>query len=186
MSWDDLRCLACVGHGQTLTSAARTLQTSISTVSRRIERLNNDSSEQIAIKNGNTWTLTNHGKQIAEAAIKFQEQLDKAEADSIDKGKGKLKPRVITLTAPDALISYYLTPVLTDFASREPSIELNIISNPFGKRLGDGSVDMAILLEKPVIGRHIEKKLGQSAMASFVKPAPRRPIGLALTGALTN
>ena len=104
MSWDDLRCLACVGRGQTLTSAARTLQTSISTVSRRIERLNNDSSEQIAIKNGNTWTLTNHGKQIAEAAIKFQEQLDKAEADSIDKGKGKLKPRVITLTAPDAHI----------------------------------------------------------------------------------
>ncbi|MEK9978175.1 MAG: LysR substrate-binding domain-containing protein, partial [Paracoccaceae bacterium] len=92
----------------------------------------------------------------------------------------------ITLTAPDALISYYLTPVLTDFASREPSIELNIISNPFGKRLGDGSVDMAILLEKPVIGRHIVKKLGQSAMSSFVKPSTRRPIGLALTGALTN
>ena len=169
MSWDDLRCLACVGRGQTLTSAARTLQTSISTVSRRIERLNNDSSEQIAIKNGNTWTLTNHGKQIAEAAIKFQEQLDKAEADSIYKGKGKLKPRVITLTAPDALISYYLTPVLTDFASREPSIELNIISNPFGKRLGDGSVDMAILLGKPVIGRHIVKKIGTIRDGIFCK-----------------
>ena len=76
---------------------------------------------------------------------------------------------MITLTAPDALISYYLTPVLTDFASREPSIELNIISNPFGKRLGDGSVDMAILLEKPVIGRHIVKKIGTIRDGIFCK-----------------
>ena len=112
LNWDDLRCLVCLGRGQTLSSAALALSTSVSTVSRRIERMNADASEPIATKNGTTWQLTEHGQKLAQAALMFQENLDQIEGASVGSGRGKLAPRIITLTAPDAIIRYYLTPKL--------------------------------------------------------------------------
>ena len=180
LNWDDLRCLVCLGRGQTLSSAALALSTSVSTVSRRIERMNADASEPIATKNGTTWQLTEHGQKLAQAALMFQENLDQIEGASVESGRGKLAPRIITLTAPDAIIRYYLTPKLAEFAEREPKIELNVISDPFGKRLGEGKVDLSLLVEPPSFGRHLVQKVGKTIDGIFCKKGtiPDKWIGL--------
>ena len=59
------------------------------------------------LENATTWDFTTNGKRLAEAAIKFQAEIDRSEAISVNEERVQLAPRIITLTAPDALILHY-------------------------------------------------------------------------------
>ena len=72
-NWDDLKCLMHLAKGKTMTNASIALRTNVSTVSRRLERLNSELASPVLLKQGNGWDLTAYGRRLAEASLEFGE-----------------------------------------------------------------------------------------------------------------
>ena len=126
-NWDDFKCLMHLARSQTMTNAALALKTNVSTVSRRLERLNSSSAEPALVKFGNGWKLTSYGEKLAEAAANFQVSINQIETEEINVQNAKQVSRKITLSAPHVLVSAYLSGFFAGFADLHPGIELNII-----------------------------------------------------------
>ena len=102
-NWDDFKCLMHLARSQTMTNAALALKTNVSTVSRRLERLNSSLAEPALVKFGNGWKLTSYGEKLAEADANFQVSLNQIETEEINVQNAKQVSRKITLSAPMCL-----------------------------------------------------------------------------------
>ena len=179
-NWDDFKCLMHLPRSQTMTNAALALKTNVSTVSRRLERLNSSLAEPALVKFGNGWKLTSYGEKLAEAGANFQVSLNQIETEEINVQNAKQVSRKITLSAPHVLVSAYLSGFFAGFADLHPGIELNIVAENKHERTADGTVDLALHLERPVKGRLMCRKVGAIYTGIFAKKStrPTKWIGL--------
>jgi len=179
-NWDDFKCLMHLARSQTMTNAALALKTNVSTVSRRLERLNSSLAEPALVKFGNGWKLTSYGEKLAEAAANFQVSLNQIETEEINVQNAKQVSRKITLSAPHVLVSAYLSGFFAGFADLHPGIELNIVAENKHERTADGTVDLALHLERPSKGRLMCRKVGTIHTGIFAKKSthPTKWIGL--------
>ena len=168
-NWNDLKCLMHLARSQTMTNAAFALKANVSTVSRRLERLNSSFAEPALVKFGNGWKLTPYGDKLAEAAAHFQVSLNRIETEEINGDNAKQVSRKITLSAPHVLVSAYLSGFFAGFADLHPGIELNIVAENKHERTADGTVDLALHLERPSKGRLMCRKVGVLQTGIFAK-----------------
>ena len=179
-NWDDLKCLMHLARNQTMTNAASALKTNVSTISRRLERLNSSLAEPALVKFGNGWKLTSYGEKLAEASTHFQIALNQVETEALNGQNTKQVSRKITLSAPHVLVSAYLSGFFAGFADLHPGIELNIVAENKHERTADGAVDLALHLERPSKGRLMCRKVGAIHTGIFAKKSthPTKWIGL--------
>lgn len=179
-NWDDLKCLMHLARSETMTNAAFSLKTNVSTVSRRLERLNRTLAEPALLKFGNGWKLTASGKRLAEAAANFQVTLHQIENEELKAQNARQVSRRISLSAPHVIVSNYLSGYFAAFAEAHPGIELNIVAENRHERTADGTVDLALHLERPNKGRLICRKVGAIQTGIFAKSSsrPTKWIGL--------
>lgn len=178
--WDDMKCLMHLAKGRTMTNAAFALQTNVSTVSRRLERLNRSLGQSVITKHGNTWELTPYGEALAQSAIDFQISLDLLEANASKGLNGAPIARSVTLSASDVIVSKYISRFIGSFSQTHPSIELNIVCDSAAGSLAEGTVDLSILLDRPTKGRLVYRKAGAIETGIYAKAGekPDRWIGL--------
>ena len=179
-NWDDLKCLMQLAQSETMTNAAFALKTNVSTVSRRLERLNRSLGEPALVKFGNGWKLTSYGKRLAEAAADFQVSLHQIETEELKAQNAKQMLRKISLSAPHVIVSNYLSGHFAAFSDAHPGIELNIVAENKHERTADDTVDLALHLERPNKGRLICRKVGVIRTGIFAKKStkPTKWIGL--------
>ncbi len=179
-NWDDLKCLMHLAKGKTMTNASIALRTNVSTVSRRLERLNSELASPVLLKQGNGWDLTAYGRRLAEASLEFQLQMDRLEAETLEAASGKMVARSIILCAPDILISRYLSRYVGEFSEAYPGIDLSIISDSANGSVADGTIDVSLMVERPTKGRMVCRKAGTIQTGIFAKKgtAPTKWIGL--------
>ncbi len=179
-NWDDLKCLMHLARSHTMTNAAFALKANVSTVSRRLERLNSSLAEPALVKFGNGWKLTPYGERLAEASADFQVSLNQIETAELNAQNAKQVSRKITLSAPHVLVSAYLSGFFAGFADLHPGIELNIVAENRHERTADGTVDLALHLERPSKGRLMCRKVGAIHTGIFAKKSthPTKWIGL--------
>lgn len=179
-NWDDMKCLMHLAKGRTMTNAAFALQTNVSTVSRRLERLNKSLGQSVIIKHGNTWELTPYGEALAQSAIDFQISLDLLEANASRDQNGAPIARSVTLSASDVVVTKFLSRFIGDFSRSYPAIELNIVCDNAPGSLAEGTVDLSIMLERPTKGRLVCRKAGAIETGIYAKigEKPNKWIGL--------
>lgn len=163
-----------------MTNAAIALRTNVSTVSRRLEKLNSELASPALLKQGNGWELTAYGRRLADTALDFQLQIDQLEAETLEAATGKMVARSVILCAPDILVSRYLSRYVGKFAMEYPGIELNIISESHSGSVADGTVDIALMVERPTKGRMVCRKAGSIQTGIFAKRGsnPTKWVGL--------
>ena len=179
-NWDDLKCLMHLSKGKTMTNAAIALRTNVSTVSRRLERLNSELASPVLLKQGNGWDLTAYGRRLADAALDFQLQMDQLEAETLEAASGKMVARSVMLSAPDVLISRYLSRYVHEFSHNYPGIELSILSETHSGSVADGTIDVSLMVERPTKGGMVCRKAGTIQTGLFAKQGtkPTKWIGL--------
>ena len=142
MNWNDLKIFLAVARNQSLRRAAEQTGQSISTVSRRIDALEQALGATLFHRRSGGYALTTTGQAILENAIALEHQ-----ATDIEQTVSSLEehPRgLVTVTLPDGVFIYLLAEALDEFRKRHREINLRIIATDDVVDLQRGEADIAL------------------------------------------
>jgi DNA-binding transcriptional LysR family regulator len=157
-----------------LSAAARSLGLPKSTVSRRLQRLEQELRTKLLDRDARRTTLTAAGRGFYDSVVGAVDALDAAVASlerSSQEPRGKVR-----LTAPSDLGRMVLARSLVAFLERYPEIELDLV---FTNRLVDlvqEQVDLAVRAAKVARGDLVARKLCESELQLAASPAGARRI----------
>jgi DNA-binding transcriptional LysR family regulator len=142
MDWDKLRIFYMVAQAGNLTRAAELLTTSQSSVSRQILSLEEKLKVPLFHRHHRGLVLTEQGDILYQTVSELVAKLQLAEtsiAESGTKPRGQLK-----ITAPVAFGSIWLAPLLKDFLTMYPDIEVSLVVDDRELDLAMREADVAI------------------------------------------
>ncbi|MBM7068443.1 LysR family transcriptional regulator [Actibacterium sp. 188UL27-1] len=168
MGWDDLRTvLALVRHGS-LAAAAKHLDVSYTTVSRRITRAEAGLNLTLFERLADGYRPTETAVLVAEHAAR----MDAAEHDLLRKLRGRDSTLTgpFVLTAPQLLIANFLAPVLDRFCAAHRQVELRVRATNDLLDLNRREADLAIRISHSPGDTLMGLRLTQQHNASFANP----------------
>lgn len=157
MDWDKLRIFYAVAQAKSLTRAGDSLGLSQSAVSRQISALEEKLKVPLFHRHARGLLLTEQGEILYKTVCDMVAQLHSAEtvlAESGAKPKGPFR-----ITAPLAIGSIWLAPILKEFLALYPDIEVTLILEDRELDLAMREADVAIrmypskhpdLIQKPI------------------------------------
>jgi DNA-binding transcriptional LysR family regulator len=158
MDWDKLRTFYTVAQAKSLTKAGEKLSLSQSAVSRQISALEDKMKVTLFHRHARGLLLTEQGEILFKTVAEMVGKLHETEtllAESTSKPKGHFR-----ITAPVAIGSVWLAPVLKEFQALYPDIEITLIVDDRELNLAMREADVAIrmypskhpdLIQKPLV-----------------------------------
>lgn len=144
VNWDDLRVFLSVARSGSISSGAKQLNLQHSTVSRRIQKLEQHLGVRLFDKVPSGYQLTTAGEDLMQAVQRME-----CEVLSVD---GVLSGRDLTLSGPlrvtaiDNMASTVLMPMFGDFSRKYPDITLHLMVSNNDLSLAQREADVAIRL----------------------------------------
>ena len=151
MDLRQLRTFQMVARTLSFTRAAEMLDYAQSSVTAQVRALEDELGAPLFDRLGRRIALTVSGVRLLEYADKLLNLADEAylAVAALDEPVGQL-----VIAAPETLSTYRLPPLLKQFRTRFPRVQLILRSYAVAEaidRLGDGSVDVAVLLTEPLV-----------------------------------
>ncbi len=165
LSWDDLRIfLACV-YEKSFRQAAENLNMSTSSVSRRIDRLEEALEIVLFDRLPEGAALTQDGRSLKENA----QRMEQAAFDAIRKGRRYPKEAkgVVKLSVTEGLGAFWVMPQLIELNKQHPFLTLNVQCEMKNSDVLRLEADMAIQFEKPQSPDLIVAKIGRLHLYPF-------------------
>jgi DNA-binding transcriptional LysR family regulator len=127
MEWGDLRIFLAIAREGTLGGAARKLGQSQPTMGRRLRALERDVGQTLFQRTGEGFVLTNegaavlaHAERIEEEALAFQRRAA---------GQDQRLDGMLRISSSDWFGAHVLTPVLAEFATMQPRVVVELITD---------------------------------------------------------
>lgn len=127
MEWNDLRIFLAIAREGTLGAAARKLGQSQPTMGRRLRALEQDVGQTLFQRTGEGFVLTDEGASVLKHAERMEE-----EAHSLTRemaGQDQHFEGMLRLSSSDWFGALILTPVVAEFAVRQPSVVVELITS---------------------------------------------------------
>ena len=142
LTWEDYRLLLAVARGRSATRAAEQLGVTTSTVTRRLERLREDTGTAFFDGMGGALQPTRSGEVALRAAKAMEQAVLQAERglQTIDAPIDG----VLTVTTSQTIYSYLLRPGLGQLAQAHPGLQLDVRVTDELESLARGDADVAI------------------------------------------
>ena len=176
MNWDDLKIFLAVAEAPSMRVAAKSLKISHSTVSRRIETLEENLGVRLFTRMSDGYQLTESGRELLPVALNMDESLHtfgRHIAGRDDELKGQ-----VCVTMPDAAANSLLMPHLADFMAEYPEIQVKVNDSfelfDLSRREADVAIRFTNSPPEHLIGRKIGK-LHQAAYATKTYLATHDP-----------
>lgn len=157
MDWDKLRIFYKVAQAKNLTKAGESLNSSQSAVSRQISQLEDKMGVSLFHRHARGLILTEQGEILFRTVSEMKNKLQAAETlltDANDKPSGSFN-----ITAPHAIGNIWLTPIMKEFCSLYPDIDVNLILDDKELDVSMREADVALRLypskHPDVIQKHI-------------------------------
>lgn len=169
MNWEDVRFFLAVARTGSLSEAACRLETSASTVSRRVERLERDLQQTLFIRRHDGYRLTQMGASTMVSAERIE-----AQVQSLKRGldvETEEPAGVIRLATPELLAHEIILPALPAFRAANPSIFLELVADVRPVPLRKRTADIVIRAVRPSDGDYKIRRIGGLAAALFASPA---------------
>jgi len=147
MNWDDLKIFLYVSRRKTLAKAAQELKLDETTISRRLKRLEQNLGQTLFERLRSGHTLTSHGEALltkAEAIERETDDISRVKVKGVRKPSGTLR-----ISVSEGFGAYVLAPVLQEFNSAYPDIEIDLVSGSGFLSLSKRETDIAIGLSRP-------------------------------------
>lgn len=139
---EEIRTFLAVAVAGNFSQVARKQGLAVSSVTRKIDALENELGVKLLRRSSRQLQLTDAGEQFAESARRIVADLDDARQALID---GQAEPvGLLTVTAPTAFGQRYVTPAVSRFLQRYPEIELELHLSDQQFDLAAQRVDVAI------------------------------------------
>lgn len=156
LSWDDLQFFLAVMREGQLSRAARVLDTSHVTVSRRIDRLEQALNTRLFERNPRGYEPTPASQRLVETAERMEEV---ARQLPIERGTAAGQIRSLRLAMPEGFASLFSTYLLTEFIARFPQISPELITMPQVLSLSRREADIWITLDPVAHGPYRTQRL---------------------------
>lgn len=146
LQWDDVRYFLELARVGSLSGAARKLGVEHSTVSRRVEGLEQSLGIRLFDRLPKGWSLTPEGETLVTQAMRLD---DEAQTFSrVALGVSSLQGTV-RVSAPPVLAGHFLVPRLAELRARWRNIDLEVIGESRDANLARGEADLAIRMSRP-------------------------------------
>lgn len=145
--WDDFRVVLCIARTTSFAAAARHLAVNESTVSRRLQHLENRLAAKLFDRVNGKLILTDAGQTMVERAeiVEHHIQAANQEISGIDqRAAGKVR-----LTAVPIIANRVLAPALKSLTTTHPDLEIDLIADPRDLSLSKRESDIALRLARP-------------------------------------
>ncbi len=142
MDWDDIKVLLALGRKGSARGAAKELNVSNSTVTRRLDELEHDLGTQLFDRTPDGYKMTASAEELLPTAEHVEELIMSAER-KISGGDQQLEGK-IRLTLPDVAAMEFLVQRLAEFATQYPGIELELLPSTEALDLSRREADIAI------------------------------------------
>lgn len=166
--WENIRHLAALAAGGSLSAAARALGVDHATVARRVAALEQELSLKLIDRRGRRIALTTEGERIAglagamDAAARGMERIAAG-------ASGELSGEV-TISAPPALAAAMLTAPLAELGREHPALTIRLIGETRTISLDRREADLAVRLTRPVVGDLTVTRLGAMPFRFYASP----------------
>lgn len=175
LDWDQVRVFLAVARAGQLASAAERLGLDISTVSRRLDRLEADLGLHLFDRSRGGSALT----AAAEALLPSAEDMERslaaftAAADTAE----ALPQGVVRLTAPPGLADAFIAPLLAPFHTRYPLVQVELDASVAYADLTRREADLAIRVARPRSGDLVMTKIVSTRSLPMTSPEYARALG---------
>lgn len=159
MNWEDLKYFLAVARSEGLSEAARGLQVSPSTVSRRVSILEDAVGTTLFTRRQDGYALNEAGLNmlpVAEQAEASMLLLERGATQSKDEESG-----VVRVAVPELLGQYLLIPRLGELLDGHPNIQLEIVTDVRSSQLSKREADVVVRLTRPTQGDYTIQCIGQ-------------------------
>jgi DNA-binding transcriptional LysR family regulator len=124
-NWDDYRYLLAIADHGTLSAASKTLDVSQPTVGRRLSELEKRLEAHLFDRTPDGYRLTSTGEKVAAHARSIEQEARSIERDATIEDRSAAG-RVV-LTATEDFASNFVTPLLGEFKTAYPAIEIQLL-----------------------------------------------------------
>lgn len=157
MDWDNARIFLSVARVGQFLAAAKQLRLDHATVSRRIGALETELGARLFDRRTNGCVLTPSGERFLSAAERMEADMLRAQAE-LSANDVEIAGTV-RIGAPDGFGTFFLTPRLGKLMKRYPSLNIQLVPLPRTFSLSKREADLAIVIDRPVEGRLVARKL---------------------------
>lgn len=147
IAWDDYRLLLAVHRSKGLPGAAKTMNVTLSTVLRRLERVEKQLGTRVFERNKGNYQPTQTGVELLEVAERIEQQV--LVAERYVTGKDKDLRGELRITATEALSIHFLAHHVSRFNKTYPDIKIEIISDDHILSLSNREADIALRTRRP-------------------------------------
>jgi molybdate transport repressor ModE-like protein len=167
--WNDLKYFLAIARLGKLTVAARQLGVDHTTVSRRIQALEDALRATLFERSPQGYKLTQAGEQLLAYAESMETAAKQASAE-IGEADMTLAGGV-RIGAPDGFGSTFLAPRIWSLCRRHPALEVELVAMPRLFSLSKREADVAVVLSRPTAGRLTVRRLTDYRLGLFAAPA---------------
>ncbi|TNE47256.1 MAG: LysR family transcriptional regulator [Deltaproteobacteria bacterium] len=167
--WNDLRVFVAIASTGSYTKAARKLGMSIATVSRRLERLEDNLGRKLFRRHSSGLTLTPESEELLEYARSVLDRVF-AFARAAEQREEELLEGKVTVTTIESLATKVVAPSLATFRSLYPQIQIILRSEMHTVNLARRSADIALRVVRPKESRVVAQKVARLKFGLFASP----------------
>lgn len=140
--WDDVRLFLAIHRAKSLTSAGKTLGADQSTMGRRLVAFERNIGAKLFFRTPAGFVATPAGEKLARHAEEMEERAIAIDREIV--GAEATLEGTLRLTTADAFGSVIVTPLLSKFHAKWPTISLELVANNTLLSLSKREADMAI------------------------------------------
>ena len=165
MDWNDLRYVKAIADRGNVTDAASYLNVHQSTVFRRLNTLEKNLGVRLFERLSSGYVMTMAGEDFCEAAKRIEADL--TALNRRISGQDLRPSGTVRVTMTDALLTKLLAPCLTEFRSKYPEIELEIIVSRDTLNLTKREADIAIRATQQPLETLVGRKVANVKFAVY-------------------
>jgi DNA-binding transcriptional LysR family regulator len=165
----ELQLFQAIADAGSLSAAARSLGSSPPAISRRLAELEHRLGVKLADRGSRRFRLTDEGTTYLEQGRRILAQLRDLETEVASRGgaaRGRLR-----VGAPADLGRHCIAPLLADFASRHPGLEVHLVLSDAGLEVGEDGLDVALRVGLPNDPAVLTRKLTTSERIICAAPS---------------
>lgn len=175
ITWDDYRLVLAIARARGLPGAAASLKVTLSTVFRRLERIEDTLQTRLFDRLRGSYEPTDTGIELIRAAERMEHEA--LHADRIISGRDQKLTGVLRITATDALAVCFLARHLPQFHLKHPGISIEILSDDHLLSLAGREADLALRPKRPIEDTLVARKIATIRWGIYARHELSRSIG---------
>ena len=169
MDWDNLRVFHLLATTGNLTTAARQLGVSSSTVHRRIAALEESLATQLFVRRKSGHDLTSAGQALQSHAAEVEAIVRSLHHEIA--GRDFRLSGTVRISTTQGAADYILLPRVAEFRARYPDVHLEFEADPNPVRLEHEQPNIALRFHRPQRGDVVIRKLGEMPCSLYATQA---------------